>query len=82
MVTKWEVEYTDEFGDWWCGLEEAEQESIDATVRLLESAGPFAFCTHSTHAVAPFCSLAAIKPEMVAGTCTTFRLQTGCMTNT
>lgn len=41
MVTKWEVEYTDEFGDWWCRLDEAEQESVDATVRLLESAGPW-----------------------------------------
>jgi len=41
MVTKWEVEFTDEFGDWWFGLDEAEQESVDASVRLLESAGPW-----------------------------------------
>lgn len=41
MVTKWDVEYTDEFGEWWCQLNEAEQESVDATVQLLESAGPW-----------------------------------------
>lgn len=36
----WEVEYTDEFGEWWDGLNEAEQESVDASVRLLEARGP------------------------------------------
>src|SRR6266545_2778807 len=36
----WEVELTDEFSDWWNGLDEAEQESVDATVRLLEAKGP------------------------------------------
>ena len=36
----WEVEYTDECGEWWDGLAEAEQESIDASVRLLEARGP------------------------------------------
>ena len=85
MVTKWEVEFTDEFRDWWFGLDEAEQESVDASVRLLESAGPwlgFPFSSKVNGSVAPFCSLAVIRPEMVAGTCTTFRLQTGCMTNT
>jgi hypothetical protein len=41
MVTTWEVEYTDEFGEWWSSLNEAEQESVDATVRLLEAAGPW-----------------------------------------
>ncbi len=37
---KWEVEYTDELGEWWGALSEAEQESIDASVRLLEEKGP------------------------------------------
>jgi hypothetical protein len=32
---KWEVEYTDELGAWWAELSEAEQESIDFSVRLL-----------------------------------------------
>jgi hypothetical protein len=36
----WEVEYTDEFGDWWEGLSESEQAKIDASVRLLEDYGP------------------------------------------
>jgi len=39
-MARWEVEYTDEFGDWWDRLTEAEQESIDASVRLLEERGP------------------------------------------
>jgi len=32
----WEVEYTDEFGNWWAQLSEAEQISIAASVHLLE----------------------------------------------
>jgi hypothetical protein len=36
----WNVEYTDEFGDWWSGLSEDEQESLAASVRLLEERGP------------------------------------------
>lgn len=36
----WDVEYTDEFGDWWGDLTESERESITATVGLLESEGP------------------------------------------
>ena len=36
----WDVEYTDEFGDWWRELSEGEQEALDATVRLLEERGP------------------------------------------
>jgi hypothetical protein len=40
MSSKWVVEYTDELGVWWHGLTEDEQESIDASVRLLEEMGP------------------------------------------
>lgn len=36
----WEIEYTDEFGDWWNSLTEAEQESVRASVKLLEALGP------------------------------------------
>lgn len=36
----WEVEYTDEFGVWWDTLDEAEQESIAASVELLRQLGP------------------------------------------
>jgi hypothetical protein len=35
----WDVEYTDEFGEWWAGLSEGEQESLAASVRLLEERG-------------------------------------------
>ena len=40
MQDRWEVEYTDELGEWWAALSEAEMESIDAAVRLLEEKGP------------------------------------------
>lgn len=36
----WEVEYTDEFGEWWETLTEDEQDAIDAAVELLEQRGP------------------------------------------
>jgi len=32
----WEVEFTDQFGEWWESLDEDTQVSIDAIVRLLE----------------------------------------------
>ena len=36
----WDVEYTDEFGEWWGSLTEREQEVLAASVRLLEECGP------------------------------------------
>ena len=36
----WEVEYTDEFGQWWDSLDEDEQESVAASVELLRRLGP------------------------------------------
>lgn len=36
----WDVEFTDEFEDWWVGLSEGEQDDIDAAVGLLEEKGP------------------------------------------
>jgi hypothetical protein len=36
----WEVEYTDEFGQWWDGLTEGEQAKISGHVHLLEQRGP------------------------------------------
>jgi hypothetical protein len=44
----WDIEYTDEFGQWWAGLSEDEQESIDASVRLLEERGPNLGFPHSS----------------------------------
>lgn len=35
-----EVEYTDEFGDWWETLDEDEQDSVAVSVTLLEQRGP------------------------------------------
>lgn len=37
---KWEVEYTNEFGLWWTGLSEGEQEDVTAIVELLVEQGP------------------------------------------
>jgi hypothetical protein len=36
----WDVEYTDEFGDWWDTLSEDEQESLAVSVELLRQLGP------------------------------------------
>ena len=36
-----DVVYTDEFGPWWAGLSMEEQESVRATVGLLESQGVY-----------------------------------------
>jgi hypothetical protein len=44
----WEVECTDEFGLWWAGLSESEQESVAASVRLLEERGPVLGFPHSS----------------------------------
>jgi hypothetical protein len=35
----WEVEYTDEFGEWWESLTQQERNAIDKSVTLLESVG-------------------------------------------
>ncbi len=44
----WDVEYTDEFGDWWESLSAEEQESIAVTVKLLEERGPSLGFPHSS----------------------------------
>src|SRR4051794_5199461 len=36
----WNVEYTDEFGEWWRTLSEGEQDDVAAIVTLLERSGP------------------------------------------
>ena len=36
----WNVEFTDEFEEWWNTLDESEQASIDASVQLLIEYGP------------------------------------------
>lgn len=36
----WDVEYTDDFENWWNGLSEVEQVELDRKVRLLQEFGP------------------------------------------
>ncbi|TNE34277.1 MAG: addiction module toxin RelE [Alphaproteobacteria bacterium] len=36
----WDVEYTNEFGEWWDEIEEAERIDVVASVNLLERRGP------------------------------------------
>jgi hypothetical protein len=36
----WQVEFTDEFEQWWQSLDDDEQESLTASVILLETLGP------------------------------------------
>jgi hypothetical protein len=48
MMEACEVEYTDEFGAWWDRLSESEQESVYASVRLLEQRGPHLPHPHSS----------------------------------
>lgn len=47
-MMRWDIEYTDEFGAWWDRLSEAEQESIAASVQLLEEKGPLLGYPHSS----------------------------------
>jgi hypothetical protein len=44
---KWEVEYTDEFNDWWETITEEEQIEVVAKVTLLEKHGPILPRPHS-----------------------------------
>ena len=44
----WDVEYTDEFEDWWSGLSADEQVSLAASVQLLEERGPSLGFPHSS----------------------------------
>ena len=44
----WDVEFSDEFGEWWDGLTSAEQRSVDFTVSLLQELGPTLRMPHSS----------------------------------
>ena len=39
-LEEWEAEFTDEFGKWWRGLNEAEQVDVRVEVNLLRRFGP------------------------------------------
>lgn len=45
---KWDVEYTDEFGNWWGTLTDKEQISVAASVGLLEKCDPNLGFPHSS----------------------------------
>ena len=47
----WEIEYTNEFGDWWETLTEAEQKRVAFSVNLLRQAGPSLPFPYSTRIV-------------------------------
>lgn len=36
----WEVEYTDQFGEWWDDLSEEEQDAVTAAVNVLQRVAP------------------------------------------
>ncbi len=79
---EWEVEYTEEFGDWWDSLSEAEQEDVAAVVEMLEAKGPHLPHPHSSgingskhthmrelriqHAGRPYRTLYAFDPRRMA----------------
>ena len=44
----WAVEYTNEFEDWWLGLTDRQQDSLDASVKLLMKRGPRLPFPHSS----------------------------------
>lgn len=47
----WDVEFTDDFGQWWDGLTVDEQESVDFSVGLLIEYGPTLKFPHSSRIV-------------------------------
>ena len=40
MLVMWDVEFTNEFGEWWQTMNEDEQDAVAFSVGLLESKGP------------------------------------------
>jgi hypothetical protein len=48
MIVSWEVEYTDEFNEWWEGLTEIQQTKLRASVLLLRDLGAILEFPHSS----------------------------------
>lgn len=79
MNMEWDVLFTDEFEQWWNGLTEGEQDSVDVSVLLLLEHGPMLAFPHSSgirgsryphmrelriqHAGRPYRVLYAFNPE-------------------
>ncbi len=63
---EWEVEFTDEFSNWWDGLSEAEQVDVNAKVILLQKIGPSLPRPHADKKPGADCRLQATgKPVYV-----------------
>jgi hypothetical protein len=78
----WEVEYTDEFSDWWTVLNDDEQDAVAVVVTLLEQKGPMLPHPYSSgivgsrhehmrelriqHKGSPYCVLCAFDPRRAA----------------
>ena len=45
---QWEVEYTDQFGEWWEELSESQQDGVVSRVELLMERGPYLSFPHSS----------------------------------
>ena len=45
----WEIEHTDEFGRWWAELSNTQQDSLAASIGLLEQLGPNLGLPHADH---------------------------------
>ena len=45
----WEIEYADEFGEWWTQLTDSEQDALTASIGLLEELGPNLGRPHADH---------------------------------
>ena len=81
-LAEWQVEYTNEFEEWWNDLTAEEQESVDAKITLLQRLGPRLGRPHSDvvrrskhehmkeliiqHAGKPYRVLYAFDPRRVA----------------
>jgi len=48
MVNGWDVEYTDEFAEWWDEIPDSAQDSVSAAVNLLMRHGPSLGFPHSS----------------------------------
>src|SRR5258707_36679 len=48
QVMGWNIEYTDEFGEWWNSLSEEEQDRVAVSVGLLNEHGPNLPSPHSS----------------------------------
>jgi hypothetical protein len=65
----WEVEYTDQFEEWWSGLDAEEQVSVEAVVEVLAELGPslsFPRELRVQHRGRPYRVLYAFDPRRVA----------------